>query len=83
MINFGQNNKWGGCDERGSWQKSPKLINGEVWRVGLEIQDLSILLGDEISTNNVKNLWPPNRQHIVNDNSIENTQPLQSIRIDN
>ena len=30
MINFGQNNKWGGCDERGSWQKSPKLINGEV-----------------------------------------------------
>ena len=30
MINFGQNNKWGGCDERGSWQKSPKLINGEA-----------------------------------------------------
>ena len=47
------------------------------------IKNLSTLLGDEISTNNVKNLWPPNRQHIVNDNSIENTQPLQSIRIDN
>ena len=47
------------------------------------IKNLSILLADEISTNNVKNLWPPNLQHIVNENSMENTQPLQSIRIDN
>ena len=30
MINFGQNNKQGGNNIRGSWQKSPKLINGEV-----------------------------------------------------
>ena len=29
-ANFGQNNKWGGCNKRGGWQKSPKLINGEV-----------------------------------------------------
>ena len=26
-ANFGQNNKWGGCNKRGGWQKSPKLIN--------------------------------------------------------
>ena len=30
LANFSQNNKWGGCNKRGGWQKSPKLINGEV-----------------------------------------------------
>ena len=30
LANFGQNNKGGGCNKRGGWQKSPKLINGEV-----------------------------------------------------
>ena len=30
MANFGQNDKWEGCSKRGGWQKSPKLINGEV-----------------------------------------------------
>ena len=30
MANFGQNNKRGGCNKRGGWQKSPKLISGEA-----------------------------------------------------
>ena len=30
LANFSQNNKWGGCNKRGGWQKSPKLINGET-----------------------------------------------------
>ena len=31
LANFGQNNKQeGGCNKRGGWQKSPKLINGEA-----------------------------------------------------
>ena len=30
MANFGQNNKRGGCNKWEGWQKSLKLINGEV-----------------------------------------------------
>ena len=31
LANFGQNNKQeGGCNKRGGWQKSPKLINWEA-----------------------------------------------------
>ena len=30
LANFGQNNKRGGCNKQGGWQKSPKLINGEA-----------------------------------------------------
>ena len=30
LVNFGQSNKWGGCNKRRGWQKSPKLMNGEV-----------------------------------------------------
>ena len=30
LANFSQNNKRGGCNRRGGWQKSTKLINGEV-----------------------------------------------------
>ena len=30
LANFDQNNKRGGCNRRGGWQKHPKLINGEV-----------------------------------------------------
>ena len=30
LANFSQNNKSGGCNKWGGWQKSPKLINGEV-----------------------------------------------------
>ena len=30
LANFGPNNKQGGCNKRGDWQKSPKLINGEA-----------------------------------------------------
>ena len=30
LVNFCQNNKPGGCNKRGGWQKPPKLINGEV-----------------------------------------------------
>ena len=30
LANFGQSNKRGGCNKRGGWPKSPKLINGEA-----------------------------------------------------
>ena len=31
LANFRQNNKrGGGCNKRGGWQRSPKLINGEA-----------------------------------------------------
>ena len=30
LANFSQNNKQGGRNKLGSWQKSPKLINDEV-----------------------------------------------------
>ena len=30
LANFGQNNKRGGYNKRGDWQKSQKLINGEA-----------------------------------------------------
>ena len=30
LAEFDQNNKWGGCNKLGGWQKSPKLINGEA-----------------------------------------------------
>ena len=30
LAEFDQNNKRGGCNKRGSWQKSPKVINGEA-----------------------------------------------------
>ena len=30
LANFSQNNECGGCNKWGGWQKSPKLINGEV-----------------------------------------------------
>ena len=30
LANFGQNNEREVCNKRGGWQKSPKLINGEV-----------------------------------------------------
>ena len=30
LANFGQNNKQGGCNKQEGWQKSPKLINGDV-----------------------------------------------------
>ena len=29
-ANFGQSNKWGGCNKQGGWQKLPKLINEEA-----------------------------------------------------
>ena len=47
------------------------------------LKNLSRLIGDETSTNNVKNLWSLNLQDIVNDNSMKNTQPSHSVRIDN
>ena len=30
LANFGQNNKRGGCNKQGGWQKPPKLMNWEV-----------------------------------------------------
>ena len=30
LAYFDQNNKWGGCNKRGHWQKSLKLINEEI-----------------------------------------------------
>ena len=30
LANFSQNDKWGRCNKRGGWSKSPKLINGEI-----------------------------------------------------
>ena len=30
LATFGQNNKRSGCNKRGDWQKSPKLINREA-----------------------------------------------------
>ena len=34
------------------------------------MKNVSRLISDEISTNNVKNLWPPIPQDTLNDNSI-------------
>ena len=53
---------------------------GEGIEKAVMMKNLSRLICDEIWTKNVKNLWPPTLQDILNDNSMKNTNFYNLLR---